>query len=80
MELNPAVERIETEGGFLIGRRGEGNIDWSNIQMRREGSFSVQFSILSLRGTALYSQKGGLCLAAVTFWWISCETLESFPW
>ena len=55
MELRLFIGIMEIEGGFLIGRRGEGNIDWSDIQMRWEGSFSIQFVILSLRGTALYS-------------------------
>ena len=58
MELNPAVERIETEGGFLIGRRGEGNINWSVVQMRWDSSYYVQKKILSQRGSASSSQKG----------------------
>ena len=51
MVLKLVAGIMEIEGGFLIGRRGGGNIDWSVNRIRREGFFSVQFAISSPRGT-----------------------------
>ena len=45
LELNPAVEIEMIEVGPSFGRRREGSIEWSVVQMRREDLFSALFVI-----------------------------------
>ena len=47
-----------TEVGFLVGKRREGSIGWSDVLMRQEGSFFALFVILSKKKISIIFLEG----------------------